>query len=62
MEKEETSIRVRVSQSLHSKFLFACKMNDQTASQLIRAFMRDYIKENGLQVSDKPSSAKIESQ
>lgn len=43
MEKEEASMRVRVSQDLHNQFITTCKVNDQTASQVIRSFMREYV-------------------
>jgi antitoxin component of RelBE/YafQ-DinJ toxin-antitoxin module len=44
----DTSIRVRVPTELHDKFALACKSNDLTASQVIRAAMRHYINEKQL--------------
>jgi hypothetical protein len=44
----DTSIRVRVPTGLHEKFALTCKENDMTASQVIRAAMRNYIDEKQL--------------
>ena len=38
---------VRVEEDLIKSFHHACKNTDTTASQAVRAFMRDYIKKNG---------------
>lgn len=38
---------IRVEEDLIKSFHHACSNTDTTASQAIRAFMRDYIKKNG---------------
>lgn len=39
----ETGIRVRVDKSLRDEFIEACRTQDKTASQVLRAYMRDYV-------------------
>jgi antitoxin component of RelBE/YafQ-DinJ toxin-antitoxin module len=39
-------LRIRVEPGLRDSFLRACKANDLSASQVIRAFMREYIENN----------------
>lgn len=41
----ESALRVRVDPKLHREFIEACRAQDQTASQVLRAFMRDYLEE-----------------
>ena len=44
---KESGFRVRVVESLRKEFLEACRMDDTTASQEIRRFMRDYVGKRG---------------
>jgi hypothetical protein len=44
---KESGFRVRVEESLRKAFIEACRKKDQTASQEIRKFMRDYVEESG---------------
>lgn len=46
MSDEKQSFTFRVETALYQAFSDACKRNDMTASQLLRAYMRDYVKEN----------------
>lgn len=39
-------MNMRLPESLKIAFEAACKQNDQTASQVIRAMMRDYVRKN----------------
>ena len=41
-----TVMNIRVPADLKTAFEIACKGNDQTASQVIRALMRQYVKQN----------------
>lgn len=43
---KESGLRIRVDSELRSDFIENCRKNDQTASQVLRAFMRNYIKNN----------------
>ena len=54
---KESGFRVRVEQGLRKAFIEACRTKDQTASQEIRKFMRNYVEEhdNNLQTGLSPS-------
>lgn len=40
---KEVGIRIRVDEQLRRDFTEACKSQDQTASQVLRNFMRGYV-------------------
>lgn len=42
---KEIGIRIRVNEQLRRDFTEACKSQDQTASQVLRSFMRSYVEE-----------------
>lgn len=42
----ETQLRVRLPASLHKSFLAICHAQDQNASQVIRAYIRAYVKQH----------------
>lgn len=42
---KECGLRIRVEPDLRSRFLDACKQQDVTASQVLRAFMRAYVED-----------------
>lgn len=44
---EQKTFPVRVDKELLDSFQAACKNNDITASQAVRAFMRDYVRKHG---------------
>jgi antitoxin component of RelBE/YafQ-DinJ toxin-antitoxin module len=44
---EQKTFPVRVEKDLLDSFQAACKSNDITASQAVRAFMRDYVRKHG---------------
>ncbi|WP_197488915.1 hypothetical protein [Psychrobacter sp. SHUES1] len=44
---ESKSFTIRVDEDLIKVFHHACSNNDTTASQAIRAFMREYAKKHG---------------
>ena len=39
----ENGLRIRIDDNLRSEFIQMCRGNDQTAAQVLRAFMRQYI-------------------
>lgn len=41
---KSANYRIRVEPDLHQEFLDACKAEDRPAAQVIREFMRDYVK------------------
>lgn len=47
MEEEgKEMIRARIDADLKQAFEDACKRNDQTASQVLRQLMREYVRKN----------------
>lgn len=40
---KESGLRIRVESRLRKEFLLACKKEDLTAAQVLRAFMRFYV-------------------
>ena len=40
---KESGLRIRIDKVLRKDFLAACRAQDQTGSQVLRAFMRDYV-------------------
>jgi hypothetical protein len=42
---KESGLRIRVENQLREDFLRACKKDDLTAAQVLRAFMRSYIEQ-----------------
>lgn len=43
----EVGLRIRVDDGLRRDFIATCKIQDTTAAQVLRAFMRGYIEEHG---------------
>lgn len=42
--KKTSNFRIRVEPNLHEDFLDACKSEDLPAAQVLRSFMKDYVK------------------
>lgn len=47
MTTKTKAFTIRADENLISAFHHACSNTDTTASQAVRAFMRDYVKKNG---------------
>ena len=47
-----SGLRIRIEPNLHKAFVAACQANDQSASQVLRTYMKDYV-EKALQ-SNQP--------
>jgi predicted transcriptional regulator len=45
--KKEIAFTIRVEPDLKDAFVSAAKSQDRTASQLVRDYMRDYVKKHG---------------
>lgn len=54
MSEKDAGMRIRVERTLREEFLETCRSRDVPAAQVIRAFMRDYVKKAG-QDRDKAS-------
>ena len=52
-QMKDSGLRIRVENDLREAFLSTCKNEDQTASQVLRAFMRSYVEQHcgGLQTN-----------
>ena len=46
-DKKETQLILRVDTDLKKSFLQACKKMDRNGSQMIRDFMREFVRKNG---------------
>lgn len=48
---KDAGLRIRVQRELRDQFLAACRAEDKPAAQVIREFMRAYVreKENGIE-------------
>jgi len=61
---KSSNYRIRVEPELHQEFLDACKSEDRPAAQVMREFMRDYVKkykfsrQADLFVAEQPQSYK----
>lgn len=45
---DEIGLRIRVDDTLRREFIETCKAQDTTAAQVLRAFMRAYVSQQGL--------------
>lgn len=45
--QKESGFTIRIEPELKAAFVAAAKNQDRTASQVLRDFMRDYVKKNG---------------
>ncbi|QBK29784.1 hypothetical protein [Roseitalea porphyridii] len=57
MSEKDAGMRIRVERTLREEFLKACRAQDLPAAQVIRAFMREYVKkqQNGQAQRDEES-------
>lgn len=46
MTKKDAGMRIRVERELRGEFLAACQDQDRPAAQVLREFMRDYVRNN----------------
>ena len=56
MPEKDAGMRIRVERSLREEFLETCRSRDVPAAQVIRAFMRDYVKEARLDDEEPPAN------
>lgn len=53
MSEKDAGMRIRLERNLRDEFLQVCRAQDLPAAQVIRAFMRDYVKkQNAVQEQD----------
>lgn len=44
---KDSGLRIRVQRELRQKFLEACQADDKPAAQVLREFMREYVRQRG---------------
>ncbi len=47
MKSDKTTLLIQLDLDLKKSFQFVCDSQDQNASQVLRQFMRDYVKKHG---------------
>jgi len=47
---QEVGLRIRLQDDLRREFIDVCKVQDTTAAQVLRAFMRSYVDQHGASV------------
>jgi antitoxin component of RelBE/YafQ-DinJ toxin-antitoxin module len=50
----ENGLRIRIDDDLRTEFIQMCRGNDQTAAQVLRAFMRQYVESGKTPNSMRP--------
>lgn len=46
MNSKDVGLRVRVDGFLRQEFISACREEDKTAAQVVRAYMREYVEKH----------------
>lgn len=49
---KDVGLRIRVQRELRESFVEACKAQDKPAAQVLREFMRDYVREQAEKEKD----------
>lgn len=44
---KDVGLRIRLERALRDEFLEACRAQDRPAAQVLREFMREYVRTNG---------------
>lgn len=57
---KDVGLRIRVQKELREQFLEACRMQDKPAAQVLREFMRNYIKKQNITNNIQRNQAKHE--
>lgn len=56
MTEKDVGMRIRVERDLRDRFIELCRSNDRPAAQVIRDFMRQYIKDNSVANDTNPTN------
>jgi len=54
MSGKDAGLRIRVERALREEFLEACRADDRPAAQILREFMRGYVKRHADNKNKKP--------
>jgi len=57
---KDVGLRIRVQRELRDSFLEACRRQDIPAAQVIREFMREYVRKHGRYAASRAAAAKPE--
>lgn len=53
MPTKDSGLRIRVQRDLRDRFLSVCQAQDKPAAQVVREFMREYVKKHSAAIDDK---------
>jgi len=53
MVTKDTGLRIRVDRQLRQDFIEACRAQDKPAAQVLREFMRDYVRKHRHEVQQE---------
>ncbi|MGX1744455.1 hypothetical protein ACWIEX_23150 [Bosea sp. NPDC055353] len=54
--KKDAGMRIRIERELRDEFLAACQVLDRPAAQVIREFMRDFVRKHGASSDAHPAT------
>jgi hypothetical protein len=57
---KDVGMRIRIEPELRDQFVSLCRDNDTPAAQVLRAFMREFVKSNSLKNLNKPKNRQID--
>lgn len=55
---KDVGLRIRVQKELREQFLEACRAQDKPAAQVLREFMREYVRANSDEADHNPPQRK----
>ena len=53
MTKKDVGLRIRLDRDLRDEFVAACQVHDRPAAQVLREFMREYVRESVASIAMK---------
>lgn len=53
MTKKDVGLRIRLDRDLRDEFVAACQVHDRPAAQVLREFMREYVRESEASIAMK---------
>lgn len=57
---KDVGLRIRIQRDLREQFLEVCRVQDKPAAQVLREFMRDYVRVHGQSGKADPRGKMIE--
>jgi len=59
MTKKDAGMRIRIERELRDEFLAACQDQDRPAAQVLREFMRDYVRNSAASSDTNPNGQNV---